>query len=136
VNVTKRFAIAIRWGFWMSAANIGRSILAQVAIRIKSWFLLYASYLLFAVNFTLILILFIFINLWRWDHPGMVCAGHYLAPEFRNTVDAPGYLIVEGRFLMWILIILYSILGLGCYSVCFVTLFLAQKKSKEQLEKE
>ena len=42
---------------------------------------------------------------------------------------------MEGRFLMWILIVLYSILGLGCYSVCFITIFLSQKKSKEELEK-
>jgi hypothetical protein len=74
-------------------------------------------------------------NIWRWDHPGMVCSGHYLAPEFRNSQYSEGYLIVEGRFLMWILIVLYSILGLGCYSVCFITIFLSQKKSKEELEK-
>ena len=109
----------------MSASNIARSILAQIALRIKSWTLLYASYVLFAVNFTLILILFIFMNIWRWDHPGRVCSGDYLPIEFRTPEISPNYLIVEGRFLMWILIILYSILGLGCYSVCFVTIFLS-----------
>jgi hypothetical protein len=28
INVTKRFSIAIRWGFWMSTLNVLRAILA------------------------------------------------------------------------------------------------------------
>ncbi len=67
VDVTRRFRIAIRWGFWMCLLNITRSVLAYVALQIKSWFLLYTSYVLFAVNFTLMLVLFIFMNMWRWD---------------------------------------------------------------------
>lgn len=78
INVTRRFRIAIRWGFWMSLLNISRSVLAYVALQMKSWFMLYTSYVLFAVNFTLMLVLFIFMNLWRWDAPGRVCSGEYL----------------------------------------------------------
>jgi hypothetical protein len=81
MNVTMRFRMAIRWGFWMSLLNILRSIMAQIALKIKSWFLLYTSYVMFAVNFTLIMILFIFVNLWRFDHAGKVCSGDYLTPE-------------------------------------------------------
>jgi len=28
INVTKRFSIAIRWGFWMSTLNVLRAIIA------------------------------------------------------------------------------------------------------------
>lgn len=92
---------------------------------------------MFACNFTLIVILFIFMNMWRWDHPGRVCAGDFLTPAqkddpaFKST-----YLLVEGKFLQIILIIIYSILGLGCYSMCFVTIFLSQKKTRAELESE
>lgn len=81
VNVTRRFRIAIRWGFWMSLLNISRSVLAYVALNMKSWLMLYTSYVLFAVNFTLMLVLFIFMNMWRWDMPGRVCSGEYLTPD-------------------------------------------------------
>lgn len=79
-NVSLRFRMSIRWGFWLSLMNIGRSVLAQVALKIKSWFLLYFSYVLFAINFTTVLIWFTFANLWRFDHSGRVCAGDYLTP--------------------------------------------------------
>ena len=99
--------------------------------------LLYASYVLFACNFTLILIMFIFMNIWRWDHPGKVCAGDYLTAAERNTnYNKELYLITEGKFLKIILLIIYSILGLGCYSICFIAIFLSQKKTKEQMQNQ
>jgi hypothetical protein len=70
--------MAIRWGFWMSFLNIARAVLAQVALKLKNWVMLYGSYVLFACNFALILIMFVFANIWRWDHPGRVCAGDFL----------------------------------------------------------
>ena len=111
----------------MSTLNVLRAVLAQVALKIKNWMLLYASYVLFACNFTLILIMFIFMNIWRWDHPGRVCAGDFLLPNERNLFKDE-YLITEGKFLKIILLIIYSILGLGCYSICFIAIFLSQKK--------
>ena len=131
-NVSLRFRMGIRWGFWLSLMNIARSVIAQIALKIKSWFLLYFSYVLFAVNFTTLVIWFVFINLWRWNHSGRVCSGDYLTPEQRTEPNVTQYYIItEGLFLKWILIILYSIVGLGCYSICFVALFLSQKKTKD-----
>lgn len=46
-----------------------------------------------------------------------------------------GYLLVEGMFLKVILYILYGILGAACYSVCFVAIFLSNKKPQEEIEK-
>lgn len=134
INVTRRFRIAIRWGFWMAALNVTRAAMAQIALRMRSWTLLWGSYVLFVVNFTCMLILFILMNLWRWDKPGRVCSGEFLTRGERMDQNiAKYYLIEEGLFLKVILIILYSMIGLGCYSVCFAAIFLSQKKSQEQL---
>lgn len=97
--------------------------------------MLYGSYVLFACNFTLILILFMFMNIWRWDHPGKVCAGDYLSDAEKDAAKGV-YLIAEGKFLKVVLVIIYSILGLGCYSVCFIAIFLSKKKTQEQLSAE
>ena len=126
VDVTERFAVAIRWGFWMSTLNILRALVAQVALKIKNWMLLYTSYVMFVCNFTILIILFTFMNIWRWDHPGRVCAGDFLSPSDKNDPSiASNYLIDEGMFLQIVLIVVYCILGLGCYSTCFIAFFLS-----------
>jgi hypothetical protein len=93
-NVTVRFRQAIRFGFAMSSLNITRSVLAQIALKFKSWLLLYASYLLFAVNFTLVLILFIFMNLWRFNNSGKVCSGDFVTAADKLDPNWANYYLV------------------------------------------
>ena len=54
----------------MSFLNIARAVLAQIALKLKNWVMLYASYVMFACNFAIILIMFAFATIWRWAHPG------------------------------------------------------------------
>ena len=49
VDAAGRFKMAIRWGFWMSFFNSARAALSQVALYMKKWYLLFASYFLFAL---------------------------------------------------------------------------------------
>ena len=73
--------MAIRWGFWMSFLNFGRATLAQIAFYIKMWVLLLISYTMFAINIAILIILFVMMQLWRWEHSGRVCSGDYLDHE-------------------------------------------------------
>ena len=59
IDVTLKFKIAIRWGFAMSLMSFVRAILAQVALYLRRWVLLWCSYVLFAANISLSLVLFI-----------------------------------------------------------------------------
>ena len=123
INVTDRFKMAIRWGFWMSFLNFARAILAQVAFAMKMWVLLLISYTMFAVNIAVLIILFVMMQLWRWEHSGRVCSGDYLegAP---TEADEQIYLIAEGNFIKWVLIIIYIIFGMSAITVCIVAICL------------
>ena len=59
IDVTRRFRIAITWGFWMSFLNFARATLAQVAFYLKMWVLLLISYTMFAINIAILIILFV-----------------------------------------------------------------------------
>lgn len=97
-NVTERFQIAIRFGFWLTVINFGRAVCAQVSIWINSPLMLYTSFVLQAITMCLFLVLFVFMQMWRWCVSGRVCSGEFL-PEHVKAHDYPQYLIVEGKFL-------------------------------------
>ena len=59
IDVTRRFRMAIKWGFWMSFLNFARATLAQVAFYLKMWVLLLISYTMFAINIAILIILFV-----------------------------------------------------------------------------
>ena len=80
VDVSKYFRIAIRWGFWMSLLTFIRAILAQIGLYLKRWVLLWISYVMFAANISISIVLFILMQVWRWSHAGNVCSGDYLEP--------------------------------------------------------
>ena len=73
--------------------------------------------MLFAANITISIILFIFMQIWRWSHAGKVCSGDL--EEF-NEADKDRYLVFEGKFIRSILITIYSILGLSFLSILVV----------------
>ena len=103
----------------MSFINFARATLAQVAFYLKLWLLLLISYTMFAVNIAVLIILFVMMQLWRWEHSGRVCSGDYLDREVTEE-DKDIYLIVEGKFIKWVLIIIYSVIGLGFLTICIV----------------
>ena len=110
--------MAIKWGFWMSFLNFARATLAQVAFYMKMWVLLLISYTMFAINIAILIILFVMMQLWRWEHSGRVCAGDYL--ETVTEDDKREYLIVEGKFIKWVLYIVYIIFGLAALTMCIL----------------
>ena len=119
VDVSDRFKMAIRWGFWMSFLNFARATLAQIAFYMKMWVLLLVSYTMFAINIAILIILFVMMQLWRWEHSGRVCSGDYLDHK-PTQEDYESYLITEGKFIKWVLIIVYSIFAVALCTVCIL----------------
>ena len=132
VNVSNYFATAIRWGFWMSFLTFLRAILAQVGLCLKRWVLLWCSYVLFAANISISIVLFILMQVWRWSHAGRVCAGDFL--DDKDSADTNVYLIFEGRFIKIMLIIVYSVLGMSCLSIMIVSICIYKRHRKEDKE--
>ena len=122
VDVTEKFKRAIEWGFWMSFSIFIRAILAQIALYFKVWVLLWISYVLFAINISLVVMLFVFMNIWRWSHSGRVCSGDYT--EDINTADEAIYLVTEGRFLKIILLLIYLVFILAVTTIVITACFL------------
>lgn len=128
------FCIAIRWGFWMSFLTFLRAILAQVGLCLKKWVLLWCSYVLFAANISISIVLFILMQVWRWSHSGRVCSGDFL--DDSDSADRDVYLIFEGRFIKIMLIIVYSILGMSCFSIMIVSICIYKRHKKEEQEEK
>ena len=84
--------------------------------------------MLFAANITISIILFIFMQIWRWSHAGKVCSGDL--EEF-NEADKDRYLVFEGKFIRSILITIYSILGLSFLSILVVAVCAIKRHSEE-----
>ena len=117
----------------MSFLNFARATLAQVAFYMKMWVLLLISYTMFAINIAILIILFVMMQLWRWEHSGRVCSGDYL--DYRPTdEDKDLYLITEGKFLAVILYIIYSIIGISLFTVCIVATCMRSNKKEDQSE--
>jgi uncharacterized membrane protein YciS (DUF1049 family) len=139
--VQRRFKMAIRFGFYLAILNFARVIINQVGIWIKSPLLYYIAIVMYGVNFMLMLIWFMFTQMWRWSHSGMVCSGDFLSKEQRqefrqqdNQGLANGYIVAEGNFLKGILIAIYMLIGLLILTVIAVALFFSQKRTQEELD--
>ena len=129
IDVTKKFKIAIRWGFAMSLMSFVRAIMAQIGLYLRRWVLLWCSYVLFAANISLSLVLFILMQVWRWSHSGKVCSGDYLASYDDGDKDV--YLITEGKFIKAMLITIYSILGISFISIMIVAVCVCKRHREE-----
>lgn len=132
VNVSNYFATAIRWGFWMSFLTFLRAILAQVGLCLKRWVLLWCSYVLFAANISISIVLFILMQVWRWSHAGRVCSGDFL--DDKDNADKDVYLVFEGKFIKIMLIIVYSVLAMSCVSILVVSICIYKRHRKEEQE--
>ena len=129
IDVTYNFKVAIRWGFAMSLMTFIRAILAQVGLYLRRWVLLWCSYVLFAANISVSIVLFILMQVWRWSHAGMVCSGDYL-PSY-DDADDDVYLITEGKFIKAVLITIYSILGISFISLMIVAVCVCKRHREE-----
>lgn len=129
VNVNSYFKMAVRWGFWMSFLTFMRAILAQVGLCLKRWVLLWCSYVLFAANISISIVLFVLMNVWRWSHSGKVCSGDYL--DDKDSADPDIYLIKEGKFIKIMLIIIYVIFILSLTSIMIVSICIYRRHSQE-----
>lgn len=116
----------------MSLLTFIRAILAQVGLYLKRWVLLWISYVMFAANISISIVLFILMQVWRWSHAGKVCSGDYL-PD-KDSGDTKVYLIFEGKFIKSILIAVYSILCLSCLSVSIVSICIYKRHADEDKE--
>lgn len=129
IDVTTKFKIAIRWGFFMSLMTFIRAILAQLGLYLRRWVLLWCSYVLFAANISVSIVLFILMQVWRWSHSGKVCSGDYL-PSY-DDADEDVYLITEGKFIKAMLITIYSILGISFLSLMIVAVCVCKRHREE-----
>ena len=68
----------------------------------------------------------------------MLCSGDELSPEAlanaKTVTSGESYLIVEGYFLKFMLISIYSIIGLGMVTTLLLALFCSQKRSQEEID--
>lgn len=128
-DVSKKFKIAIRWGFFMSLTTFLRAILAQLGLCMRRWVLLWCSYVLFAANISVSIVLFTLMQIWRWSHSGRVCSGDYL--EDKQSADKDVYLILEGKFLEIMLITMYSLLGISFLSILIVGICVCKRHRQE-----
>lgn len=122
MNVTDRFRCAIRFGFWISSINIVRAVIAQIGLWKNIQMLIYVSFVIYGLNMCLALVLFIFMQIWRWSNSGEICSGKYL-PAGAKQEEYPNYLIEEGKFLKIVLITIYSIFAVACFTVCCLAVF-------------
>ena len=99
-----------------------RSGVTQFALCYKKWILIWVSYVMFAVNVSLFVMLFVFMNLWRFSHAGRVCSGDLLASPDDANPDI--YLVTEGKFLKVIILLVYLVLFLATVTVCISACFL------------
>lgn len=124
--------MAIRFGFYLSILNFSRVIINQVGIWIKSPLLYYIAIVMYGINFMLMLIWFVFTQMWRWSYTGRVCSGDFLTKDerlqIRNAPDGTPkyYLVAEGNFLKGVLLAIYCLFGLLLLTVIVVALFFSQ----------
>ena len=127
MNVTTKFYLAIRFGFWLAIINFSREIIRQLSIYLNSEKFVYANYVIWSVWVCLALIWFTFTNMWRFSSYGRVCSGDYLDVKNPKAKDYEEYLIVEGEFLYAVLIAIYTIFGIALVMVCVTAIVLAKK---------
>ena len=125
IDVTRHFKLAIRMGFWLTTLTFSRAIIAQIGLYLRRWVLLWCSYVLFAANISMSIVLFILMQIWRWSHAGMVCSGDHI-PEDQEC-DGDIYLCFEGKFIKGMLITIYSIFGASLLSVVVVAICVHKK---------
>jgi len=118
----------------MSLLTFIRAILAQVGLYLKRWALLWCSYVLFAANISISIVLFILMQVWRWSHAGQVCSGDYL--DNLDDADKEVYLVFEGKFIKVVLIAIYSIMGLSCLSIGIISgcVYRRDKEAEEVID--
>ena len=116
------------WGFWMTFSAFFRAVLAQIGLCLKMWTLLWISYFIFAVNLSLFVMLFVFMNMWRFSHSGKVCSGEYL-PD-KSVANEDVYLIKEGRFLKIVILLVYTVMALALITI-FITVCLMKGRNVE-----
>ena len=83
---------------------------------------------MFAMNITLLLCTFVFLQLFRWDHAGRVCSGDYIEEgQKESKCQDPGsnYLCEEGAFIEGVIIGFYIVIFFGMVSVCCVAILMA-----------
>ena len=113
----------------MSFLTFLRAILAQIGLCMRKWVLLWCSYVLFAANISISIVLFILMQVWRWSHSGRVCSGDFL--NDLDSADEDVYLVFEGRFIKIMLLIVYSVLGLSLLSIMIVSICIYRRHKIE-----
>ena len=100
-----------------------------MGLYLRRWVLLWCSYVLFAANISVSIVLFILMQVWRWSHSGKVCSGDYLSSDDEDAEDI--YLITEGKFIKAMLITIYSIFGVSFLSLMIVTICVCRRHRQE-----
>lgn len=134
-DVTRRFKIAIRFGFYLSILNFLRVVANQVGIWLKSPLLYYIAIVMYGINFMLALVWFMFMQIWRFSYDGKVCSGDHLTSQEKEAARGQGiYLIAEGNFLKDVIITIYCLFGLLILTIIMLALFCSTKRTQAELD--
>lgn len=87
----------------------------------------YVGFVIQGLTMCLAMVLFVFMQMWRWSSSGMVCSGDFLPEKHTKASDFPEYLIVEGRFLKAVIITIYVIFILSVVTIVSLAVFLHKK---------
>jgi len=82
----------------------------------------------------LAMVLFVFMQMWRWSHSGMVCSGDFLGVDFPKPDQYPEYLIVEGRFLKAVIITIYIMIILSIATIAALAVFLSKRQASAEYD--
>ena len=110
-------------------------MIAQCGLYLRRWVMLWCSYVLFAANISMSIVVFVMMQIWRWSHAGRVCAGEFL-PDGEDC-EPSTYNCFEGKFLKYMLITIYSVFFISFISVFVVSMIVHSKhKAEEKIRAE
>ena len=115
-NVSWRFEFITKMGFIVGVSESLRSIVNYVAFKSNNYsFLMVTQLLVCATGFINFLFL-ILGTVYRFDSTGKVCSGDYLD----SGADTTGYLITQGAFLKYALILDWFLVALILLAVVYL----------------
>lgn len=95
----------------------------------KNIYMMYISYVIYAIVMFMAIICFVIMQLWRFDNAGKVCSGKYL----KDGDDTTGYLVFEGLFLKWVIITIYIMFVIVTMTIVLVAFIFVQKKPADEV---
>jgi len=127
VSVHNRFGTVLKMWFTYAVVDFFRSMLALVAISMKSRGLAWL-YQFFIINDLYCIACVIILHVYRFEYSGKWCSGDFLADG--ATTERPGYLIERGKILLGL--VMYVWVGLLTY-VCVLSCLITAASRRDKI---